>query len=370
MVSLADVQSSNSRIPSSLHPGLVAVFVGATNGVGETALRQFAKHTRRPRVYFVGRSQEAGDRISAECKALNSEGEYKFVKADISLIHVVDEVCRDIKSKEKAINLLFLSQGTLIAGTGTFLSSVEVPGFEEIPASEGGRECADRNVYAATAEGLHVAAALVTYSRNRFIVNLLSLLQQATALRRVVSVFAGCKEGPIDTNDFQSWKVPLMQARGHAASQITLSYEAISKQAPDVSFIHVFPGSVQSGIARGTQGIAMGIFKAVFRVIGPFVNMPLVECGERHLFIATSARYPASTSAEAVLSVPLADGISVARGTTGQPGSGVYTVDQNGESAGPKVEELLANFRKEGIVQMVWKNQEEEFKRIAGVVAV
>ena len=117
MVSLPDVQSSNSRIATSLPPGLVAVFVGATNGIGETTLKQFAKHARQPRVYFLGRSQEAGDRIAAECKALNAEGEYIFIKADTSLIRTVDDVCQDIKTKEKAVNLLVLSTGTLVRGT-------------------------------------------------------------------------------------------------------------------------------------------------------------------------------------------------------------------------------------------------------------
>jgi hypothetical protein len=74
MVSLSDIQSSNSRIASSLPLGLVAVFVEATSGIGETTLKQLAKHTRQPRVYFIGRSQEAGDRIVAECKALKRGG--------------------------------------------------------------------------------------------------------------------------------------------------------------------------------------------------------------------------------------------------------------------------------------------------------
>lgn len=111
MVSLAQVQSSNSLISSTLPPHLVAVFVGATSGIGEATLKQFAKHSRQPRVYFVGRSQDAADRIAAECKALNSDSEYIFIKADVSLIRVVDEVCEEIKAKEKAINILFLSAG-------------------------------------------------------------------------------------------------------------------------------------------------------------------------------------------------------------------------------------------------------------------
>ena len=111
MVNLSTVQSSNALISSTLPPNLVGVFVGATSGIGEATLKQFAKHARQPRAYFVGRSQDAGDRILAECKALNAEGEYAFIKADVSLIRVVDEVCEEIKAKEKAINILFLSAG-------------------------------------------------------------------------------------------------------------------------------------------------------------------------------------------------------------------------------------------------------------------
>lgn len=118
MVLLAAVQSSNARIKSVLPPGLVAVFVGATNGIGETTLKQFAKYSRQPCVYFVGRSQEAGDRIAVECKSLNPEGKFIFLKADISLIRTVDNVYWDSKAKEKSINLLFMTQGTLVTGVG------------------------------------------------------------------------------------------------------------------------------------------------------------------------------------------------------------------------------------------------------------
>lgn len=111
MVSLSAVQISNSLISSTLPPGLVAVFVGATSGIGEITLKQFAKHSRSPRAYFIGRSQDAGDRIVAECRARNPAGEYIFIKADVSLIRVVDEVCKEIKAKEKALNILFLSAG-------------------------------------------------------------------------------------------------------------------------------------------------------------------------------------------------------------------------------------------------------------------
>jgi NADP-dependent 3-hydroxy acid dehydrogenase YdfG len=108
MVSYSEIQESNSLIASRL-PGLVAVFIGATSGIGEYTLKQFAIHSNKPRAYFVGQSQEAGDRISSECKVLNPKGEFIFVRADVSLIRNVDDICRDIKSKEKSINILFMS---------------------------------------------------------------------------------------------------------------------------------------------------------------------------------------------------------------------------------------------------------------------
>jgi NADP-dependent 3-hydroxy acid dehydrogenase YdfG len=113
MVTLDIVQSSNSHISSSLPEKLVAVFVGATSGIGEITLKKFAKYTLKPRVYFIGRSQEAGERIEVQCREINPAGEFTFIKADVSLIRVIDSVCETIKAKEKSINILFLSSGVI-----------------------------------------------------------------------------------------------------------------------------------------------------------------------------------------------------------------------------------------------------------------
>jgi len=120
MVTLASVQASNAQV-SSLPPGLVAVFIGATSGIGETALKQFAKYARQPRIYFVGREQAVADRMVSELTDMDPEAQYTFIKADVSLIKVVDDVCKQIESKEKAVNLLFLTPGTMISGTGRYL---------------------------------------------------------------------------------------------------------------------------------------------------------------------------------------------------------------------------------------------------------
>jgi NAD(P)-dependent dehydrogenase (short-subunit alcohol dehydrogenase family) len=126
MVALEDVVSSNKRIANTFPDGLVAIFVGGTSGVGEYTVKAFAKYVRKPRLYIIGRSQEAADRIIRECSQQNPSGSFTFIKADISLVKQVDGVCRQIKSIEKAINVLFLSQGSMAYSKSIFSLSPTV----------------------------------------------------------------------------------------------------------------------------------------------------------------------------------------------------------------------------------------------------
>ncbi|KAF2166363.1 hypothetical protein M409DRAFT_36751 [Zasmidium cellare ATCC 36951] len=340
MVTLPQVSASNAQIPSSLPKDLVAVFVGATNGIGETTLREFARFTKglAPKVFFVGRVQEAGERIARECKALNADGEFTFIKADVGLLKGVDEVCEKVKGSvgSGGVNLLWLSQGTLQTGVDT-------------------------------EEGLHLPSAVAMYGRQRFLVNLLPLLQKATGLRRVVSCFVGTKEGPIDMNNIQGRGLgpsKMIAFRGHGASMTTLSMEHLAKQYPTVSFIHDFPGPVKSGIGRG-PGWALLIMRSLASIVGPMFNIPLEESGQRHVYLCTSARYPAKVD-EKASAVPLGGEILIAKGTDGLVGSGVYTVDEHCESGDEKVDALLAGLRKDGLTEKVWQNAEDEFVRITG----
>ena len=149
----------------------------------------------------------------------------------------------------------------------------------------------NRKTCTETSEGLNFGTCLLTYSRNRFTVNLLPLLQQATSLRRVVSAGVAGKEGPVEVNDFQGWKVSALSARGHGSSLVTLSLEALAKKAPDVTFIHDFPGPVKTSFLRGGQGATVAVINGLFKLVSPFMTFySLEECGERHLFLATSAR--------------------------------------------------------------------------------
>lgn len=370
MVSLSDVQSSNALIPSTLPGGLVAVFVGATSGIGEYSLKAFAQYAVQPRIYFVGRSQEAADRIVKECMALNPDGSYTFIKADTSLMRNVDDVCGEIRAKEKVVNLLFLTTGSLQFGMSES-NVLDKPRFDTIVASPicSGQHCELTDIlYIETEEGLHVPLSLTVYARTRFALNLLPLLQNAKSLRRVISVFAAGKEGQVFADDFQGWKVPLLSGRGHLASLVTLSLEALAKKAPDVTFIHNFPGAIKSNLTRSGQGTTIAMLDLVSRVVLPFVCMSNTECGERHLFLATSAAYPAAEGSCDAVSLGMS--VSAMKGTNGRTRSGVYSVCADGESLGRKVEELLGKFRREGTVERLWEHIEGEFRRILGTDAV
>ncbi|KAK9451763.1 oxidoreductase andH [Limtongia smithiae] len=333
MVLLTDIRESNSRIATELPAKLVAVFVGGTSGIGETTMKQFAKNVKEPRIYFVGRSDTAAERIKTELAALNPHGEYFFIQSDVSLIKNVDKVCDEIKERETAINVLCVSAGTLVMDKRT---SEDLPYF--------------------TALGL--------YSRLRFVENLLPLIEKATSLRRVLSVLIGTSEGDIDRNDLSGESLSILRGRQHRASMMTFGLEALAKKAPSVAFVHDYPGIVKTQLGRDTKGVIMAIITVLFLAFAAFIRIPIDETGERHLFFLTSARFPALSEPETAAGVALGKDVSVALGSNGEPGSGVYSIDYNGETGSPKTFELLGKLRKEGVREQVWQYLEEVFTRI------
>ncbi|CAM1504926.1 Fc.00g025170.m01.CDS01 [Cosmosporella sp. VM-42] len=335
MVALPDVIASNERIAPAFPNGLVAVFIGGTSGVGEYTLKAFAKHSSNPRVYVVGRSQEAADRIIQECKQLNRGGTFEFLKLDVSLVKNVDEVCVHIKKKETAINILFQSQGSMA--------------FEKV-----------------TPEGLLQGFGLVVHSRIRFILNLLPLLQRADSLRRVVSVLAATTEGAIDTNNITGQGFSIIKQRNQMASVQSLLLEEIARRVPDVSFIHCLPGLVKGNITREAEGFKTHIFIAIGKLLEPFLQTPPVECGERQVFLATSAMYPPAQGDATIAGLILDQKLEIARGSDGKMGSGMYTVGPQGDSSPPHVEKLLAECRANGTAEQVWDFIMADFKRITG----
>lgn len=134
-----------------------------------------------------------------------------------------------------------------------------------------------------------------------------------------------------------------------------------------MSFVHTVPGVVRGGILRHAKGgVGISILIGITRLLEPLINTPPMKCGEMHLFFVTSARYGSSQGAAAAAGVPLNGGMAVAKGSDGLMDSAMYSVDNKVESAGPKVEKLLGEFREDGTAEKVWEYVAADFKRITG----
>jgi len=364
MVSLKDVQASNSQIKSTFPSGLVAVFVGSTSGIGAYALKEFAHRTAKPRIYFVGRSEEAADKLLVELKSLNPGGEYIFLKCDASLLRSVDELCLEIKARESAINVLFMSQGTL-----KFSGCKRNPPYTQTPRGQGSLP---NSMHPATTEGLRYVTAVTYYGRIRFITNLLPILRAGAAtagLGRVVSVFAGSHEGPVLPDDWAGVNLPLSKARGHMASMLTLAHLKLRELAPEVSFVQNHPGAVKTGLVRGDEGFAIQLAKYVFPVLmwlGVLREVGKGECGERQSYYCTSGMYPALTKGGVGNGggVKVVEGVKVAVGVDGERGSGVYSVSWDGQGGVSETEKYVREHTEAGLVEKLWEHTVGEFVRI------
>jgi NADP-dependent 3-hydroxy acid dehydrogenase YdfG len=122
MVNLKTIRASNQSL-QSLAPGIVAVFAGATSGIGLATLKQFAKYVNAPKAFIIGRNKEKGNEIIDDLKTINSSGTYVFIQGEFSLIKEVDRISAEIKKHvaeeekgENHIDILCMSTNYLSLG--------------------------------------------------------------------------------------------------------------------------------------------------------------------------------------------------------------------------------------------------------------
>ncbi len=111
-----------------LDRGPVALFAGATAGLGEATLRAYAAAHRNARIYFVGRNAAAAARIQADVRrawadvvapggeGARGSGDVVFIKADLSLIangRAVRDAFVEREGEEARLDFLYMSQGVL-----------------------------------------------------------------------------------------------------------------------------------------------------------------------------------------------------------------------------------------------------------------
>ncbi len=212
-----------------------------------------------------------------------------------------------------------------------------------------------------------------------------------------MTVYGGTKEGALFASDFSGRSLCAahhsgsgssttaaasvqVQLRAHTSSMMTLALESLALEAPDVSFVHSFPGFVRTSHGRNVRAASsssVGLLKAVMKVVGPIVAVPVAEAGERQLFFATSARFPARYVYGAGMDVADTAGVApappaavgggvVAKGTDARIGSGVYSVNFDGEAQAEKVEDAVQMLRDEDLVRRLWLHTVGEFVRVTG----
>ncbi|KAJ8099563.1 hypothetical protein POJ06DRAFT_223331 [Lipomyces tetrasporus] len=334
MVNIKAVRESNSRLKSE-PSGMVALFVGATSGIGKGSIMQFAKYANAPKVYIVGRSKTAATALLNELDRLNPQGTFVFIETEISLIKNADDVCDQIAAQERKLDLAFLSPG--------FLSGA---GRQE------------------TSEGIDAFCALSYYVRLRLIYKLIPLLS-ASPNPRVISILAGGDEHAIDVDDLEVRKgYSLRKAVYTCTTQTTLAFEELAKSSPSIAFCHVHPGFVATEIvnkfahtAKGMWTLPAMLARWTLIPLLPLFGRSIENAGEWSVFVATSAKYPPAKPKEKVVGVSLPKGTTIATSTVvadGQ-GNGVYRLDNYGETVKNERDTILENYRANQVGKKIWE---------------
>lgn len=270
MVAYSDILASNALINDDNVPR-VAVFVGGTSGVGQYTIKALVGTGASVRIYIVGRksAEERTRALIVEYHALNPKAELIWLEGEVSHLAETTRVCEIIKSKERHIDLLFLTTGYTPFG----------------PRDE-------------TSEGIDISQALSYYTRMLFIMHLLPLLRKAEA-PRVVSVLAGGMERDLLDVDDIDMKKPgafgMMRAQGYACAMNTLTMERMASDNSDVTFVHSMPGWVATGnVWRGVDDRNSFIGWFVWLILAPLIGIFSFSdetSGQRHLFVVTSALF-------------------------------------------------------------------------------
>jgi NAD(P)-dependent dehydrogenase (short-subunit alcohol dehydrogenase family) len=323
MVTIQAIRKSNARI-AELPPGFVALFLGATSGIGQSALVQFARYAVRPRIYIVARRASSTTALLDELQKNNWEGTYTFIEKDVSLICATSDVVEFIKARETKLDLLFESVG--------FIS---LSGRQE------------------TAEGLEPSMTTRYYSRIRAVHGLLPLLN-AAASPRVVSILAGGLEGRMNEEDLDlhmHGNYSIIAAAVHSATMLTLAYEHLAGENPAISFVHAYPGAVATPLlSRGSTGLVRMLMTGLVHPLVKFLATSVDEAGARALFYLTSDRYSIKNG-----TVPLADEIAKSPMSAG----GIFLSNETSENVDN--EKVLADFRARGVDKQVWRHTIEIF---------
>ncbi|KAL2858454.1 hypothetical protein BJY01DRAFT_256644 [Aspergillus pseudoustus] len=321
---MADMQSvhQNNAALNEYGPGLVAVFVGGTSGIGESTAHAFVRHALNPHVYLIGQNAEQAAKIIKEMQEANPWALVRFLKKDISLLGDVNDACKEIQERHNEVNILFMSPGV----------------------SKGGYR---------TQEGLDKKLSLHYYARMRFVVNLMpQLTTGSNRLSRVISVLGAGGEGPLILEDLSlKTNYSLRNCANHAITMTSLAMNELSQAHPSISFIHTYPGVVKTNLTRDMGTVAHVGAKMLLNLATPWI-VPLKESGERHLYLATNKDFGRLATRRFITAPPANTEFTMQ----------AYLVDYRGL---PRQNlRLLQRYNRDGISRTVWAHTLDVFKNV------
>ncbi|KAH7025114.1 uncharacterized protein B0I36DRAFT_387476 [Microdochium trichocladiopsis] len=344
----AVVRESNAGITPADAPR-VAVFTGGTAGIGKATLQKLVAVGTEIKVYVIGRNGPTHAGFLDELRASNSKAEIVWLEGQVSLLSETRRLCDEIKSKEKSLDLLFMSAGYVPLG---------------------GRKD--------TSEGYDTTMAMSFWTRALLANQLLPLLRAGASSTssnsttnnnpRVISIYAAGMEKaniPLDDLDLKSksnFGIMNWAATCASLNTVYLDHLASDPQNAGVVFIHNHPGVVETDIIlkgwnEGSWGPTLIRWvRPVMSFFQRFSREPPIspeESGEKSLFLITSAMYGGKGVA-----VPNKDGVEEKAGgekgktLAGGDNGSVFVVLPRGNCEQPKevLEKLYVNGGKEKLV--------------------
>ncbi|KAL1731651.1 hypothetical protein EV714DRAFT_208255 [Schizophyllum commune] len=247
MPSLAAARAANAAFKFTSNP-VNAVFVGGTSGIGHGMASALARATKgNARIVIVGRNQAAAKELIASfpspANTLSS-----FVPCDVTLMRNVHAAAKNIALQLPTINYLVISAG--------FFSL---------------------NGRTETEEGIDRKLAAHYYARWTFINDLLPQVKAAQEKgeeAKVMSVFSAGHGGPIDVDDLGLKRTySLKNAAEQGTTYNDLALEEFASRNPTISFSHIYPGGVRTGIIKNSNSY---LIKAVSYALYPLAYLASV----------------------------------------------------------------------------------------------
>jgi len=253
MPSLSAVRAANTAVTFNYRP--VALFVGGTSGIGQAMAQRFAHYTKgNAHIIICGRNKATAEKI-IETLPRTSDSLYEFVECDASLMKNVVATTNSLKTRLATLNYLVLSAG--------YLSMDRVM----------------------TAEGLDESMALNSYSRWKFIAELIQLLEKAKEQgqeAKVESVHSAGLGKPLIEEDLGLKKgFTFLKRMGQSSVYNDIIVQDFAERYPNLSFTHIYPGVVNTPI--------FGRMPWIIRTIVSVTLMPLIAmspetCAESMLY--------------------------------------------------------------------------------------